>query len=410
MDNNKIILKEKNFPKLSLLQNNFCKNGYLITDVENKSNLKKLKKYVEQQLSQIVKKKIGLNNLHRFIKYKNINKIRQTLANQINKNNSIRPLFFNMAKKNLSLLVGNELAMQNKAILSIQMPNDDSSVLPMHCDVFAGESPFQVNQWVPLVNSSRSMSMFFLPKKYSFEILRNFDKYRKLGFKEIFKDYKNNLRWLNVPFGKQVFFCSNFFHGNIVNQETLTRWSFNLRYVNLLNSMTTHEKSIFNFYKPITMKPSTKLGIEFKKIEFKKIKNSINFKKIRKKKIRQLKTYVSSRQFGSWRLPVPMQNVILKDYCEKNNLIFNISNNELNLEGSLTVLNNIFDNLVDGQGIVMCSYKMLSQSFNEIVNILKKGVENNVEWHFVFENIVINDKQDLENFIENLIIEDRQRK
>ena len=70
-----------------------------------------------------------------------------------------------MAKKNLSLLVGNELAMQNKAILSIQMPNDDSSVLPMHCDVFAGESPFQVNQWVPLVNSSRSMSMFFLPKK-----------------------------------------------------------------------------------------------------------------------------------------------------------------------------------------------------------------------------------------------------
>ena len=60
MDNNKIILKEKNFPKLSLLQNNFCKNGYLITDVENKSNLKKLKKYVEQQLSQIVKKKIGL--------------------------------------------------------------------------------------------------------------------------------------------------------------------------------------------------------------------------------------------------------------------------------------------------------------------------------------------------------------
>ena len=42
-----------------------------------------------------------------------------------------------------------------------------------------------------------------------------------------------------------------------------------------------------------------------------------SFKKIRKKKIRQLKTYVSSRQFGSWRLPVPMHNVILKDYCEK---------------------------------------------------------------------------------------------
>ena len=80
--------------------------------------------------------------------------------------------------------------MQNKAILSIQMPNDDSSVLPMHCDVFAGESPFQVNQWVPLVNSSRSMSMFFLPKKYSFEILRNFDKYRKLGLKKFLKIIK----------------------------------------------------------------------------------------------------------------------------------------------------------------------------------------------------------------------------
>ncbi len=390
------------FPTYNKLQRNFIKNGYVITEIENLKNLDFLKKYVKKQTNLIIETKTTLKDFHKKIELNEINNIRMTLANKINKNSWVRPLFYNLGKKKLSDLVGNELSMQNKAILSIQMPQDESSVLPMHCDVFAGESPFQINQWVPLVDSKKSMSMFFLPKKYSLQVLSNFEKYRKIGFQEIFKKFKDKFIWLDVPYGKQVFFCSNFFHGNTINYEDSTRWSFNIRYVNLLKSLVSEEKSIFNFYKPVSLKPSTELAVQFNQIEFKELNTTLKFKKVKKEKITQLQTYVSSRKFGEWKLPVPMQNIIMKDYCDKNNYIFNVSMNELNISCSLTILNTILKNLKNDQGILMCSYKMLSPNTNEVVKLLRTGLENGIEWHFVFENIQIKDVSSLDEFL-NLI-------
>ena len=50
----------------------------------------------------------------------------------------------------LKLICGNELAMQRKVNLSMQVPKDDSSLLPVHSDVWSGCSPFEVVLWMPL--------------------------------------------------------------------------------------------------------------------------------------------------------------------------------------------------------------------------------------------------------------------
>ena len=42
--------------------------------------------------------------------------------------------------------------MQKNLNLSIQCPNDNSSLLPIHFDVWSGDSPFEINLWVPLVD------------------------------------------------------------------------------------------------------------------------------------------------------------------------------------------------------------------------------------------------------------------
>ena len=46
-----------------------------------------------------------------------------------------RPAYFALARKALEALVGNELAMQLRVNLSIQLPGDDSSLLPVHSDM-----------------------------------------------------------------------------------------------------------------------------------------------------------------------------------------------------------------------------------------------------------------------------------
>ena len=60
--------------------------------------------------------------------------------------------------------------------LSIQMPNDDSSLLPVHSDVWSGCSPFEVVVWIPLVNCSKTKSMFILPKNENSKFYKKFYK------------------------------------------------------------------------------------------------------------------------------------------------------------------------------------------------------------------------------------------
>ena len=57
--------------------------------------------------------------------------------------------------------------MQKKINLSIQMPKDKDSLLDLHSDIYAGESPFQVVVWIPLVDAYKTKSMFFTKPKFN---------------------------------------------------------------------------------------------------------------------------------------------------------------------------------------------------------------------------------------------------
>ena len=68
-----------------------------------------------------------------------------------------------LRKPYLEAIVGNELVMQKKINLSIQLPEDQDSLLAVHSDVWSGDSPFEVVVWLPLVNCFRTKSMYILP-------------------------------------------------------------------------------------------------------------------------------------------------------------------------------------------------------------------------------------------------------
>ena len=65
------------------------------------------------------------------------------LINELNKDKNYRKNYFLTSKKILYKLVGNELSMQNRINLSIQLPKDKSSLLPLHSDIWSGDSPFE---------------------------------------------------------------------------------------------------------------------------------------------------------------------------------------------------------------------------------------------------------------------------
>ena len=65
-----------------------------------------------------------------------------------------------MGRAYIDLFCGNELAVQKKINLSIQLPNDSSSILPIHTDVWSGNSPFELVLWIPLA-PARTQTMKF---------------------------------------------------------------------------------------------------------------------------------------------------------------------------------------------------------------------------------------------------------
>ena len=158
------------------IQKDFEKNGYVIIP-GNKILIEKLRKVIFSIIKKNKKIKIGkdisenitkiLNNFHRLVKVKDLNSLRFNIYNKINSKSTFSEIFYKIAKDYLDELVGNELSMQKKINLSIQMPNDKDSLLDLHSDIYAGESPFQVVVWIPLVDAYDTKSMFYTEPKYN---------------------------------------------------------------------------------------------------------------------------------------------------------------------------------------------------------------------------------------------------
>jgi sporadic carbohydrate cluster 2OG-Fe(II) oxygenase len=245
----------------------FEKNGFIIKEAADLDSLKKIKKIFIQSIKKNIKKKIKfgddyiLNNFHKLIKTNELNNFRLKIINDVNSNQKIRKIYYEVAKPYLDILVGNELAMQLRINLSIQMPGDSSSLLPIHSDVWSGDSPFEIVVWIPLVNCYKTKAMYILPPKKMNKVKKIFLKKKIESAEEIFKSIKKNVTWLNVNYGQVLLFNQCLPHGNRINKEKETRWSLNCRFKGVFTPY--RDKKIGEFFEPITLRKISQLAIKY---------------------------------------------------------------------------------------------------------------------------------------------------
>jgi sporadic carbohydrate cluster 2OG-Fe(II) oxygenase len=235
------------------LTEKYLNQGYLITEVEDRTALKKIQRFVAITTAEYLGKtvdseEIFLNDTHRLIRPEKLNPMRLHLMNSMNAQPWFRTQYYSLARNLLSTIVGNELAMQLRVNLSIQLPDDSSSLLPVHADVWSGDSPFEAVIWLPLVACYATKSMFLLPQNKSSE--------------EIFKYVEPDLVWLELSYGEVLLFNQNLPHGNRINEETETRWSMNCRFKSVFSPYG--DKKLGEFFEPIIIRPATSIGISYK--------------------------------------------------------------------------------------------------------------------------------------------------
>ena len=248
------------------LSKQYIKNGFVIADVKELKSLHWVRDFLIKNFNDLLKIKKRkdndlLNNISKYVKPNNLNDFRVKVINNLNSSEKFRKNFFNISKNLVENIVGNELAMQLRISLSIQMPKDNSSLLPVHADTWSGVSPFEAVIWLPLVDCFKSKSMFFLPankaNKYKNVLLKG---NKKSG--DILKKIKKDLIWLNVKYGQVVIFDQSFPHGNIINKEKTSRWSLNCRFKSIFTPFS--DKKLGEYYEPISLKAASLRGISYK--------------------------------------------------------------------------------------------------------------------------------------------------
>jgi sporadic carbohydrate cluster 2OG-Fe(II) oxygenase len=262
----------------SKYENNFKKNGYAIEETTNHESLDYLQNKIlllafnsEPKLKKIYEKfknpQKFFENLHKYIELKNLNNFRLKIINGINKDKKFRENYYLVAKDLLEDLVGNELAMQNKLNLSIQFPKDKTSMLPMHSDIYAGESPFEVVIWIPLMNVQASThSMFITTPEKNKSINKEITTSKSKTIIEIYNKHKNKFKFIKINYGQVLLFTPVLMHGNTINSTSITRVSLNCRFKSLLSPYDVYSKThrnIPHFYRPLSVKPLTKIGFNF---------------------------------------------------------------------------------------------------------------------------------------------------
>ena len=191
-----------------------------------------------------------------------LNEFRLTLIRELNADETIRPLLYQLAREPLHLLVGNELAMQRGLNLSIQLPDDDSSLLPLHSDIWSGNSPYEVVFWLPLTPVYRTRSMYLLPKPASDAIYADFSRYSQLSAEALFEEIARDLVWIELTPGEGLIFWHGLIHGNRVNREPKARWSMNVRFKGLLTPYG--RKELGESFMPITTRAMTRIGYAYR--------------------------------------------------------------------------------------------------------------------------------------------------
>jgi len=114
--------------------------------------------------------------------------------------------------------------------------------------------------------------------------------------------------------------------------------------------------------------------------------------------------YVTSRPFGGLHIPVPVQALVLRDYCARNGYLYKLHANENVFPHSYMVLEGMINKLDQYEGLLATSMFMMPQRAERRLKIYGAILKHGASLHFVLEDVVIRTPADIEPVEEILSI------
>lgn len=117
--------------------------------------------------------------------------------------------------------------------------------------------------------------------------------------------------------------------------------------------------------------------------------------------MKKFRGYVTSRPFMGERCPQNIQNLVLRDYCQKIDCEYLLSGTEYAMQNSYLMLQQVIDEIPSIDGIVFYSLLQMPETQKHRLQIYDNILDRNGEIHFALENLKITAQSEIER-VENI--------
>ena len=115
-------------------------------------------------------------------------------------------------------------------------------------------------------------------------------------------------------------------------------------------------------------------------------------------------SYITTRKIGHYLIPPPLQIMLIRKYCQSNNILFSLPVEELIFENCFIELQGIIINNSKIDGIIMPSIFLLPNNSKKRKYYFEKFKERKIQLHFILESIIIDWKKNSISEVETIIL------
>ena len=119
--------------------------------------------------------------------------------------------------------------------------------------------------------------------------------------------------------------------------------------------------------------------------------------------MKKLRGYIFARPFMGERAPQHVQNIILRDYCQKRGHELLLSATEYAMEDSYMILESVLDDLANIDGIVFYSLYQLPTQSEKRRLVYSRVLDAQKSLHFAVEGMSISNINDIDS-VENCLL------
>ena len=117
--------------------------------------------------------------------------------------------------------------------------------------------------------------------------------------------------------------------------------------------------------------------------------------------MKKIRGYIFSRPFLNERVPQNVQNLLIREFCKKEELFYNLSASEYAMSNCYKILYQLMNELKNLDGIVAYSVFQLPEENNKRNKILKEILKKKKFFYFALENLKVSKFTDIQK-IENI--------